>query len=33
MQRGAGVEATGKRDADLLADGKVLQDVRHGVAS
>jgi hypothetical protein len=30
MQRGAGVEAAGKRDADFLAGGKILQDVRHG---
>ena len=29
VQRGARVEAAGKRDADLLADGKILQDVRH----
>ena len=29
VQRRARVEAAGERDADLLADGKVLQDVRH----
>ena len=29
VERGARVEAAGKRDADLLADGKILQDVRH----
>src|SRR5439155_4686397 len=33
VQRRAGVEAAGERDADLLADGKILQDERHGVAS
>ena len=31
VQRGAGVETAGKRDADLLADGKTLQDVTHGM--
>ena len=29
VQRRAGIETAGKCDADLLADGKVLQDVRH----
>ena len=29
VQRGAGVEAAGERDADLLADRKVLKDVCH----
>jgi hypothetical protein len=29
VQRGARVETAGERDADLLADGKILQDVRH----
>ena len=29
VQRGTRVEAAGEGDADLLADGKVLQDVRH----
>ena len=29
VQRRARVETAGKRDADLLADGKILQDVRH----
>ncbi len=32
VQRRARVEAAGEGDADLLADGKVLQDVRHGGA-
>ena len=32
VQRGAGVETAGERDADLLADGKILQDVRHELA-
>ena len=30
QQRGAGVESAGKGDADLLADGQVLQDGGHG---
>ncbi len=30
VQRGARVEAAGKRDADALADGKVLEDRGHG---
>jgi hypothetical protein len=30
VQRGAGVQAAGERDADLLADGKVLEDRGHG---
>ena len=29
VQRGARVETAGKRDADFLADRKILQDVRH----
>ena len=29
VQRRARVETAGKRDADFLADGKILQDVRH----
>jgi hypothetical protein len=29
-QRGAGVQPAGERDADLLAEGKVLQDGGHG---
>ena len=33
VQRGAGVETAGKGDADLLADGKILQDVRHETAA
>ena len=29
VQRRARVETAGERDADFLADGKILQDVRH----
>ena len=31
VQGGAGVEPSGERDADPLADGKMLEDVRHGL--
>ena len=33
MQGGAGVEAAGEGDADLLADGKMFEDVGHGDVS
>ena len=33
VQRGAGVEAAGKGDADLLAGGKVLEDGAHAWVS
>ena len=32
VQRGAGVEAAGKGDADFLSDGQALKDVWQGVS-